>query len=121
MTKSNFWVIGGEFGSMNFHKLVEGSAQVQGPFSTRKEAEDAGARSLKRTVTRPACAFRSWKSPRASRPDRPVAINQETSKDSGPIRISGWGRLLHSSPLRCGGRARSLGRAGWVCQRVSSP
>jgi len=21
---SNFWVIGGEFGSMNFHKLVEG-------------------------------------------------------------------------------------------------
>ena len=42
MTKgSNFWVIGGEFGSMNFHKLVEGSAQVQGPFATRKEAEDA--------------------------------------------------------------------------------
>ena len=38
---SNFWVIGGEFGSMNFHKLVEGSAQVQGPFATRKEAEDA--------------------------------------------------------------------------------
>ena len=37
MTKgsSNFWVIGGEFGSMNFHKLVEGSAQVQGPFKTR--------------------------------------------------------------------------------------
>ena len=42
MTKgSNFWVIGGEFGSMNFHKLVEGSAQVQGPFKTRGEAEDA--------------------------------------------------------------------------------
>ena len=41
MTKgSNFWVIGGEFGSMNFHKLVEGSAQVRGPFKTRKEAED---------------------------------------------------------------------------------
>src|ERR1700755_2560764 len=38
---SNFWVIGGEFGSMNFHKLVEGSAQVQGPFKTRQEAEDA--------------------------------------------------------------------------------
>ena len=38
-TGSNFWVIGGEFGSMNFHKLVEGSAQVQGPFKTRKEAE----------------------------------------------------------------------------------
>jgi hypothetical protein len=26
---------------MNFHKLVEGSAQVQGPFKTRAEAEDA--------------------------------------------------------------------------------
>ena len=38
---SNFWVIGGEFGSMNFHKQVEGSAQVHGPFATRKEAEDA--------------------------------------------------------------------------------
>ena len=37
---SNFWVIGGEFGSMNFHKLVEGSAQVKGPFKSRKEAED---------------------------------------------------------------------------------
>ena len=38
---SIFWVIGGEFGSMNFHKLVAGSAQVQGPFKTRKEAEAA--------------------------------------------------------------------------------
>jgi hypothetical protein len=37
---SNFWVIGGEFGSMNFHKLVEGSAQVRGPFKTRQEAEE---------------------------------------------------------------------------------
>jgi hypothetical protein len=26
---------------MNFHKLVHGTAQVQGPFKTRKEAEDA--------------------------------------------------------------------------------
>ena len=62
MTKSNFWVIGGEFGSMNFHKLVEGSAQVQGPFKTRKEAEDAWRRFRKKTATRPACAFRSSKS-----------------------------------------------------------
>ena len=36
---SNFWVIGGEFGSTNFHKLVEGSAQVKGPFKTRADAE----------------------------------------------------------------------------------
>ena len=42
MTKgSNYWVIGGEFGSMNFHTLVHGSAQVQGPFGTRQEAEEA--------------------------------------------------------------------------------
>ncbi|KPF94574.1 hypothetical protein NML43_26410 [Rhodopseudomonas palustris] len=41
MSGSNFWVIGGEFGSMNFHKLVEGSAQVKGPFKTRQEAEEA--------------------------------------------------------------------------------
>ena len=40
MPGSNFWVIGGEFGSMNFHKLVEGSAQVKGPFKTRQEAEE---------------------------------------------------------------------------------
>jgi hypothetical protein len=38
---SLFWVIGGEFGSMNFHKLVEGSAQVQGPFKSRQDAEEA--------------------------------------------------------------------------------
>ena len=38
---SNFWVIGGEFGSMNFHRLVEGSAQVKGPFKTRQEAEES--------------------------------------------------------------------------------
>ncbi|MEA2921953.1 MAG: hypothetical protein QOF07_1916 [Bradyrhizobium sp.] len=39
-TGSNFWVIGGEFGSMNFHKLVEGSAEVRGPFKSRQEAEE---------------------------------------------------------------------------------
>ena len=62
MAGSNFWVIGGEFGSMNFHKLVEGSAQVQGPFKTRKEAEDPGAWSRKKPATRPACVSPSWKS-----------------------------------------------------------
>ena len=67
MTKgSNFWVIGGEFGSMNFHKLVEGSAQVRGPFSISQGGRRLLARSLRRSiVTRPACASRSWKSPPA--------------------------------------------------------
>ena len=59
---SNFWVIGGEFGSMNFHKLVEGSAQVQGPFKTRQEAEDAWKKSRRRTGIAAACASPSWKS-----------------------------------------------------------
>jgi len=55
---SNFWVIGGEFGSMNFHKLVEGSAQVQGPFKTRKEARRRLARRLGREPPpKPACVF----------------------------------------------------------------
>ena len=70
MTKSNFWVIGGRFGSM-FHKLVEGSAQVQGPFKTRQEAEDAWRSvSRKKTATRPGYAFRSSKSPPGFRPQR---------------------------------------------------
>ncbi len=67
---SNFWVIGGEFGSMNFHKLVEGSAQVRGPFKTRKEAKSAGRKSRKRAATRPACASRSSRSRRGFRPER---------------------------------------------------
>ena len=41
MHGSHYWVVGGEFRSLNFHTLVPGSAQVQGPFNTRKEAEDA--------------------------------------------------------------------------------
>lgn len=63
---SNFWVIGGEFGSMNFHKLVEGSAQVQGPFKTRKEAEDAGARFRKKTVIAPGVRFSIVEEPNRS-------------------------------------------------------
>ena len=49
MTKgSNFWVIGGEFGSMNFHKLVEGSAQVQGPVQDPQGSRGCLARGLGR-------------------------------------------------------------------------
>jgi hypothetical protein len=38
---TQFWVIGGEFGSLNFHKLVEGTQQVRGPYPSRPEAEQA--------------------------------------------------------------------------------
>ena len=107
MTKgSNFWVIGGEFGSMNFHKLVEGSAQVQGPFKTRKEAEDAwrvvseenrhkaGVRfSIVEEPSQSLCLTKSL--PKNSRPDkiRPEKRLGNAKKTSGPIRSSGWGRL----------------------------
>src|SRR5207302_35496 len=44
-----------------------------------------GVRFPKRTVTRPAFAFRSWKSPRASRPDWPAAKKiQGNARDRRP-------------------------------------
>ena len=104
-TGSNFWVIGGEFGSMNFHKLVEGSAQVQGPFKTRKEAEDCLARGLGRE---PPQGRRALLDRRRAEPGR--GLNElvagyrargsvrgqapnKCPRTDGPIRISGWGRL----------------------------
>jgi len=41
MHGSHFWVVGGEFRSLNFHTLVPGTAMVEGPFVTRKDAETA--------------------------------------------------------------------------------
>ena len=41
MSTQHFWVIGGEYRSLNFHALVPGSAEVEGPFPSRREAEDA--------------------------------------------------------------------------------
>lgn len=35
----NYWVIGGEFSSMNFHSFNDGTASVSGPFKTRDEAQ----------------------------------------------------------------------------------
>jgi hypothetical protein len=40
MQNAHYWVVGGEFRSLNFHSLVHGTAQVEGPFTTRREAED---------------------------------------------------------------------------------
>ncbi len=36
---TQYWVIGGEFSSLNFHNLVHGTQQVQGPFPSRADAE----------------------------------------------------------------------------------
>jgi hypothetical protein len=41
MSTPQYWVVGGEFGSLNFHSLVQGTQQVRGPFPSRHEAETA--------------------------------------------------------------------------------
>ena len=72
---------------MNFHKLVEGSAQVQGPFKTRKEAEDAWREVSEENRHKAGVRFSIVEEPariwRSLTPDR----QKKTSKDeSGPIR-----------------------------------
>ena len=61
MTKSpskEYWVVGGEFTSMNFHKINPASKEVHGPFATREAAEakwkalTEGTRHLARTAFR---------------------------------------------------------------------
>ena len=34
-----YWVIGGEFTSLNFHKFTEGTSIIRGPFSSRDDAQ----------------------------------------------------------------------------------
>ncbi|MCC7347059.1 MAG: hypothetical protein IT538_06640 [Variibacter sp.] len=41
MSTVQFWVVGGEFGSLNFHNLVPGTQQIEGPFASRHDAETA--------------------------------------------------------------------------------
>ena len=38
--RMTYWVIGGEFTSLNFHSLIPGTTIVQGPFNTRAEAQE---------------------------------------------------------------------------------
>ncbi len=40
MGSKNFWVIGGEFRSTDFDELMDGTAQLLGPFGSRSEAEE---------------------------------------------------------------------------------
>ena len=90
---SNFWVIGGEFGSMNFHKLVEGSAQVQGPFKTRQEAEDAWKSVSEENRHRAGVRFSIVEEPQRAMACRPKS-RQASKDDSGLIRATGWGRCV---------------------------
>ncbi|MBX6425781.1 MAG: hypothetical protein IRZ09_07670 [Variibacter sp.] len=39
MSAQRYWVIGGEFKSLEFAELVGGTEQVYGPFCTRGDAE----------------------------------------------------------------------------------
>jgi hypothetical protein len=41
MSTTRYWVVGGEFRSLNFHSLVDGTQQVRGPFPSRADAEAA--------------------------------------------------------------------------------
>ncbi|MET0597454.1 MAG: hypothetical protein ABWZ57_06245 [Mesorhizobium sp.] len=39
MTKSRFWVVGGEYTSCDCDTIVQGTERVVGPFDNRNEAE----------------------------------------------------------------------------------
>jgi hypothetical protein len=39
MSSSRFWVVGGEYRSLNFDEIVEGTQRLLGPFTLRNEAE----------------------------------------------------------------------------------
>ena len=55
---------------MNFHKLVEGSAQVKGPFKTRKEAEECWREVSEENRHKAGVRFSIVEEPCACRPDR---------------------------------------------------
>ena len=112
MTKgSNFWVIGGEFGSMNFHKLVEGSAQVKGPFKTRKEAEEF-AESCGWTVTSDGRVFCEDDVPPGAVPAVVAEIPGQLILDPRAIQAAFAGHLRRDPVLRRsrGGRRLRGGR-----------
>ena len=39
MSTSRYWVVGGEYRSLNFDEIVEGTQPLIGPFNRRDEAE----------------------------------------------------------------------------------
>ena len=90
-TGSNFWVIGGEFGSMNFHKLVEGSAQVKGPFKTAQGGRGCLARGLGREPSQGRRALLDRG--RALAGARPDGHQTKTSKDGRPHPVIRLGPL----------------------------
>ena len=41
MKRSQYWVVGGEYTSIEFETLVDGTQRVVGPFQSRSDAERA--------------------------------------------------------------------------------
>jgi hypothetical protein len=41
MSNGRFWVVGGQFQSLEFEKIVDGTERLFGPFDTRDDAECA--------------------------------------------------------------------------------
>lgn len=41
MSSDRFWVVGGEFRSLEFDEMVRGTERLVGPFAKREEAERA--------------------------------------------------------------------------------
>jgi len=39
MSSPRFWVVGGEYRSLSFDEIVEGTQRLLGPFAARDEAE----------------------------------------------------------------------------------
>jgi hypothetical protein len=52
MNSSRFWVVGGDFRSLNFDEIVSGTERLLGPFVTRGEAEHAWRDVAERTRSR---------------------------------------------------------------------
>jgi hypothetical protein len=56
MTNNRYWVVGGEFQSTAFDRLVDGTERVFGPFTSRDEAEQVWRHTSERH--RPRCNVR---------------------------------------------------------------
>jgi len=86
---------------MNFHKLVEGSAQVQGPFKTRKEAEDVWRVVSEENRHKAGVRFSIVKSRAASSPEAPASLAQRptASPDSSGGAVVVWRKSLVTKGL----------------------
>ena len=57
MTTERYWVVGGEYATMNFDRLKEDARQLLGPFSSRDEATAAWRRVSQENKSRATARF----------------------------------------------------------------